>query len=118
MYLCDYTNDIGVTYRRVKPYIAGIDRRTNRYIPTVDVLLQVSNYIDTGGYYLANRREAVCSMRGKRRRLVVQIGNIAYELDYWKPFTELDWSVFADEDVAVETIGEFIGNDDLSIMLR
>ena len=118
MYLCDYINDLGIRYRRIKPNIMGINRLTNIVIPTIDVIVQLSNYVDTGGYYLVGNKEAVCTMRGKRRRLVLQKGNLYYELDYWQPFTELDWSVFADEDVAVEVTGEFIGSTDLDIILR
>lgn len=118
MFLCDYTNDLGYQFKRYKPYIIGIDTLNNRTIPIVDVLLQVSNYLDTGGYYEVNNKDATCSSIGRKRRLVLQKANIIYELEYYQPFTMLDWSVFADEDLAVETIPEFINDGDLRVMLK
>jgi hypothetical protein len=118
MWLCDYTNDLGFYYKRYKPYIAGIDTFNNRSIPTHDVLLQLSNYVDTGGYYEVGDREGTCSTRGRKRRLILQKRNIIYELEYYLPFRDLDWSVFTDETLAVETIPEFINDGDLQIMLR
>lgn len=118
MWLCDYTNDLGIRYKAYKPYIAGIDTRNNRTIPTIDVLLQLSNYIDTGGYYEVGDRSATCTVRGRKRRFVLQKANRIYELEYNLPFIALDWSVFTDEDLAVETIPEFINDGDLRIMLQ
>lgn len=118
MWICDYRNDIGLVYKRYKPYIIGIDTLNNRTIPTADVILQLSNYIDMGGYVEVGDREAVCSSRGRKRRLVMQKANTIYEVEYYQPFTMLDWSVFTDENLAVETIPEFINEGDLSIMLR
>lgn len=118
MYLCDYTNDIGIFYRRYKPYIIGIDTFSNRTIPTHDVLLQLSNYVDTGGYYEVTGKQSICETRGRKRRLILQKRNIIYELEYYLPFRDLDWSVFTDEFLAVETIPEFINDFDLRVMLK
>jgi hypothetical protein len=118
MYLCDYTNDLGYVFNRYKPYIIGIDTLNNRTIPTIDVLLQLSNYIDTGGYYEVENGSAVCGSIGRKRRFVMQKGNIIYELEYYLPFTLLDWSVFTDEDLAIETIPEFINDGDLRVLLK
>lgn len=118
MWLCDYTNDLGFYYKRYKPYIAGIDTRNNRTIPIHDVLLQLSNYVDTGGYYEVGDKEGICTIRGRKRRLVMQERNRIYELEYYLPFTSLDWSVFTDEDLAVETVPEFINDGDLRIITK
>lgn len=116
MWLCDYTNDLGLTFKRVKPYIIGYNRLTNKVLPTSQTLLEVSNWVDIDGYYEVLPKSAVCTMMGRKRRLVLEKGTVVYEVDYYKPFLDLDWELFQQEGIAVETRPEFINDGDLSIM--
>lgn len=117
MWLCDYINDLGITYRRIKPTIIGVNKSTGDAIPTADVLLEVSNYIAIDGYYEVGNREAVCSLVGRKRKIRLEIGSRYYELDYYRPFTDIDWQLLEEEKVACETIPEFINDDNLKIVM-
>lgn len=118
MFICDYINDLGYEFKRYKPYIIGIDTLTNRTIPMNDVILQISQYIDMEGYFEVDNKEAICSSRGRKRKLILQKANKIYEFEYYQPFNMLDWSVFTDENIAVETIPEFINDGDLYVILK
>lgn len=116
MIICDYTNDLGVVYQRVKPFIRGLNIVTNQLIPYNEVLLNVSNYIPIDGYTEVGDKEAVCPMRGRMRRIIMRFSQAIYELDYYEPFFNLDWLVFDTEEVRVETIPEFINHGNLDVM--
>lgn len=117
MWLCDYINDLGIKYKRIKPFITGINRITGEAIPTAEVLLTVSRYLDIDGYYEVGNREAVCTMLGRRRRIRLEFKNSTYELDYYKPFTDIDWQLLEEEKVACETIPEFINDGNLKLIM-
>ena len=118
MWLCDYTNDLGIKYRRIKPTIIGVNKNTGEGIAVGEVLLIVSNYIAIDGYYEVGNREAVCSLIGRKRRLKLEIGGRYYELDYYKPFTEIDWQLLEGEGIACETLPEYIKDADLKLNMR
>lgn len=117
MIICDYTNDIGIKYRRVKPFIRGLDIVTNQLMTPQNVLLNVSNYIPIDGYYEVGNREALCQMDGRLRRIIMRFNAVIYELDYYEPFVNLDWSVFDSEEVRVEVLPEFINHGNINTMM-
>lgn len=118
MIICNYTTDLGAVFNRYRPRINGLDLTNNRLIPVDEVLLIASNYVPIDGYETVGDKEGVCNKVGKSRVLVMQFDSKLLELEYYEPFTQLDWSVFNTEEVRVETIPEFIHHGDLDIALR
>jgi hypothetical protein len=117
MYICDYITDIGIVYKFYRPYIYGINRSSGVEVESGAVLLGISGYVSVEGYRETDAKRS-CSKIGRGRRLRLSVGNILYDVEYWRPFVDLDWSVFDGLAVKAETIPERLSDGDLNIILR
>ncbi|WP_324281575.1 hypothetical protein VKI22_10495 [Cyanobacterium aponinum UTEX 3221] len=118
MFLCDYKTDIGFIRQRVKPALKGINLITRELIPVDEILLNISAWVSIDDFIEVPDRNAFCSFSSRKRRLLMEFDNKVFDVEYPIPFTELDWSAFNSEGVAVETIPEFINDGNLKIQLN
>jgi hypothetical protein len=118
MYLCDYTCDLGLVLKRVRPFWQGINTATGEFIPLEQILLQVSNYIPVDRYDKVSNKSPQCSFPIRPRRLVIEEDLFIYELEYPLPFTELDWSVLEQARLQVEQFPEFINDPNVRLIIR
>jgi len=116
--LCDYISDLGFIRQRIKPSLRGINLVTREFIPPSQILLIVSNYVQINGYYEVPDNFAYCRYAVRKRRLLMEFNDMVFDIEYCQPFINLDWSIFNSENIAVETIPEFIRDDDLKTQLK
>lgn len=118
MIVCDYVTDLGRKFPYYRPFIIGIDTRSNEFLSSELVLLTLSNYIDASDYYEITDKARTCGMGSRARRLVLDLPPVIIEVEYPRPFRDLDWSVFTDLDVKAETIPEFINDSEVNMYLK
>ncbi len=120
MILCNYKTDIGIILKNEKPFIQGINKESNDFIPFADLLLQVSNYIPIDGYNLfSGNKKAYCQSKliQKKRRILIEDHNSIFELEYYEPFTNIDFQAINDLQIKLETIGEQFNDYFLNLKL-
>lgn len=117
MWLCDYINDLGYEFRRMKPYIIGRNMRENQFLTATECLSVISNWISVDDYYEVGDKEAVCPHYGRLRKVVYQDSTYLIEMEYPRP-PNVDFSAMANEPVKLLTVPEFLNGGTAIMLLR
>ena len=118
MIVCDYVSDLGTIFPRVVPSVKGLNIRENIAIAAEQVLLIASNYISIDGYENVPNRSGVCSVKFRKRVIVLELDNQVLELEYPKPFTDIDWNTLSQTNVKAQTFPEFINDGQVRLQLK
>jgi hypothetical protein len=118
MIVCDYVSDLGTIFKGVVPSIRGLNIRENEAIDLQDVLLIASNFIPVEDYEQVPNRSGVCSVRFRKRLILLQLDNQILELEYPRPFKNIDWRVLEQSNVKAQIFPEFINDGQVRLQLK
>ena len=117
MIVCDYTNDIGYVFRRVRPVISGRNLSENQLLSPAECLTVISNWVDVDDYYEVGDKEAGCPSYGRFRKIIYQDKSHLIEVEYPKPL-DIDWTALESEPVKIRTVPEFINHPTATMLLK
>ena len=118
-YFCDYQSDIGHISRLYRPNLSGINKNNNKFIVTADILSIISNWLSIDDYYfLKHKNSCSLSIVSRPRKVIYEDEKNLIQLDYPRPFSNIDWTSLNNSDIKLKVIGEKINDSTMKLRIR